>query len=600
MGTRKAFLPDRRWALPILMLLLLCLAGCSVGASSGQTPSVSQSFTQLQLGIPAQALSAPVVGVVPAGQVLRIGVTFKLDQQVLQQLAQQPDGQTSTQGVDLTQKLGVDPKIYQQVTTFFQVGGVKVTGNATGGWLSFSAPAGTIAKLLQTSLVERTLNNHHFYTPDMTHPPVIPSILAANILSVSGLDNFSQPQAPPNLLAQSQPVHAQSQADSCASSEYGELSSDDIAHAYGLDTFWKLGLHGEGMKVALIEGYDTYQESDLQTYFHCVGYHGKFSTVTVDNVPSGNYGETTLDIDMLAGLAPAAQITDYQGDYIGAQDGQNESYYDGWVVLNDLLQRVIADNQRNASYGTVMSISMQADESSISQDDLTAIDQSMEILTRAEHISIFGSTGDCGAFSYYTYGSLSVSFPASDPWVVAVGGTVLEVNQSSVRTQESAWKGDGSSADSQCNNDWGSGGGLSTKFAQPTWQQTYGKNLPGLHNTYTDGKRQDADIALDAQDLAYFYEGYWSGGGGTSASTPMAAAGQLLVNEALGKTTHQYYSGPQLYYFAESRDQLIQPFFDVTSGNNHYYPATKGWDYPTGLGVPTYPQLYALLASNLG
>lgn len=42
---------------------------------------------------------------------------------------------------------------------------------------------------------------------------------------------------------------------------------------------------------------------------------------------------------------------------------------------------------------------------------------------------------------------------------------------------------------------------------------------------------------------------------------------------------------PQLYY-AVDKQTGANAYFDVTSGNNQYYPATRGWDYTTGLGTP--------------
>ncbi|MBO0794617.1 MAG: hypothetical protein J2P36_27195, partial [Ktedonobacteraceae bacterium] len=97
-----------------------------------------------------------------------------------------------------------------------------------------------------------------------------------------------------------------------------------------------------------------------------------------------------------------------------------------------------------------------------------------------------------------------------------------------------------------------------------------------------------------------YYHGKWSnGGGGTSASTPIAAAGMSLLNEALIKATHSYYFGPAAYYHAAATAGTLQPFFDVIQGNNIYYPATRGWDYPSGLGVPNYAEFYAVLVSDL-
>ena len=42
---------------------------------------------------------------------------------------------------------------------------------------------------------------------------------------------------------------------------------------------------------------------------------------------------------------------------------------------------------------------------------------------------------------------------------------------------------------------------------------------------------------------------------------------------------------PVLYALAAT-PQRYPPFHDVTVGANRFYPATKGWDFATGLGSP--------------
>jgi kumamolisin len=42
---------------------------------------------------------------------------------------------------------------------------------------------------------------------------------------------------------------------------------------------------------------------------------------------------------------------------------------------------------------------------------------------------------------------------------------------------------------------------------------------------------------------------------------------------------------PMLYAIAAT-PQRAPAFHDLTKGTNRYYPATKGWDFATGLGSP--------------
>src|SRR5262249_31825626 len=144
-----------------------------------------------------------------------------------------------------------------------------------------------------------------------------------------------------------------------------------------------------------------------------------------------------------------------------------------------------------------VSLSLGATENGITPGDVAALDQSLQILTKAEHMTIFLASGDCAAFDSGTYGDLSVDFPASDPWVVAVGGTAPVLNQQN-SIHEIVWaNGINHTA---CNNQWGSGGGLSKLFQRPEWQ-----NAPGVQNTYSNGMRQMPDISAFAADLVFYY-----------------------------------------------------------------------------------------------
>ena len=79
------------------------------------------------------------------------------------------------------------------------------------------------------------------------------------------------------------------------------------------------------------------------------------------------------------------------------------------------------------------------------------------------------SSGDSG------YG---VSYPASSPYVIAVGGTTLNIDANGNRLSETAWSG--------------SGGGISTIEAIPAYQQTY----PIPNNTQQ--KRGVPDVSYNA------------------------------------------------------------------------------------------------------
>src|SRR5207237_3435869 len=133
---------------------------------------------------------------------------------------------------------------------------------------------------------------------------------------------------------------------------------------------------------------------------------------------------------------------------------------DTWTQVNDALQKMIDTNTNNANAGSVVSVSLGIDEGDISSNDVRALDSSLEQLTKGEHMTVFVASGDCAAYADETYGDLSGSFPASDPWTVAVGGTDLSVDGQHNRTDEVAWSAFPNIF--KCKNSWGTGGGNSS------------------------------------------------------------------------------------------------------------------------------------------
>jgi kumamolisin len=222
------------------------------------------------------------------------------------------------------------------------------------------------------------------------------------------------------------------------------------------------------------------------------------------------------------------------------------------------------------------------------QDSLDQIFQQAAIQGQ----TFYAASGDTGAFdcrsipglptSNSLYNQLTVDYPASDPYVTAVGGTALTLGAGSIWQSEVAW----SDPNHNPAPPRGTGGGHSIYWAEPAWQTGAGFN--------DNGGRHVPDVALDA-DPRTGYSIYttiqnstgWYAIGGTSAAAPSWAAFTALYNQYAGArgVAELGFASPTLYDLA-AKGGPYPAFHDVTVGDNLNYNAGAGWDYPTGWGTP--------------
>ncbi|HLZ59604.1 MAG TPA: S53 family peptidase [Ktedonosporobacter sp.] len=561
----------------VLLLALLLPLALLVGCGQPAPPALES----LNLGIPTAALQSPVKGPLSDATLLHVGITFKVDPHVLSLVSQQPLrlGQSSNLE-QFARQLGISDSTYQKIEDFFNAKALTLKLSKLRTHLSLQAKAGTIARLLHTTFVLHQYKGRTFYAP--ATPPKVPTFLANTIDAITGLDNYSAPPRHALDITYPQTSHVLGhEAQDCSPDDQTLLPSD-VATAYGYNTLYQHSLHGEQMTINLVETDGSYQD-DIQNYLNCIQFKGHLSVVNVDGAPSDAEGESTLDIQMAAGLAPAASINVYQTD--GNADG------DTWTQMNDELQQVIDANTNNASSGSVVSISLGIDEADISSDDARVLDSSLRQLTQVEHMTVFVASGDCGAFADETFGDLSVSFSASDPWAVAVGGTELSVDGQHNHAHEVVWSD--SLNPFECNNSWGSGGGNSSLYTRPAWQ-----NANGVNNRYSQNDRQVPDVSAVADNLAVYFDGEWGAVGGTSAAAPIWATAQALVNEDTIRHLGSFAYAPQLFYSAADKNGS-NAYFDITRGDNLHYPATPGWDFATGLGTPNLARFDQIVSDTL-
>jgi len=300
-------------------------------------------------------------------------------------------------------------------------------------------------------------------------------------------------------------------------------------------------------------------------------------------------GEEAEDAEMAHAVAPGAAIT----IVLVAQSAERSPA--------DFAAALTAFLRLGATQGGVLSLSASIGEHYLTPAEAAGMAAALRA-DRDHHVTVVAASGDKGAASDLHFGSATpvkeVSLPASDPLVLAAGGTSLTAGRATgAYIGETAWNtlpappspGDGSSA---------SGGGFSRLFARPGYQD----GIPGAEAT-----RGVPDVAGDAA----FGTGMAvvSGGQaivrpatGTSAAAPFWAGLVALADQLAHR--HLGFINPATYRIARGPDYHAA-FHDITTGDNTFafppttitgYPAGPGWDPVTGWGTPDAAVLVPLLA----
>ena len=307
-------------------------------------------------------------------------------------------------------------------------------------------------------------------------------------------------------------------------------------------------------------------------------------------VRAGSDTEVDLDLQVILGVAPDAQIIDYQGS-----DGSKSRQLSLGRSLGDIYNQVEQDGQAK-----IVSTSYALCESAAPAGDIQLADNALKAL-EASNVTVFVASGDTGAYGCLhatfiqpatnlssKFTALAVDYPSSSPYEVSVGGTRLELRADGSYLTESAW--------GEPIWRWGGGGGVSSVEPRPTWQQGPGVIQPAVN---PGNHRQVPDVSGPSDPNSGFMNCdsppssstpvCAPGSGGTSAATPFWAASMLLVQQYAAAhgagSLARCFAAPILYDLA-ARPQPVPAFHQVTLGNNGYYSAAPGWNFATGLGSP--------------
>ena len=479
----------------------------------------------------------------------------------------------------------------QQVVAFLQAQDLTVQ-NVASNHLLIDA-TGTVAQVQQAFHVQ--INTYQygdrlFYAN--AQAPSVPTSLQTVISSIGGLDNSARYQP---LVQHANRMSQQVSRPHASPAGYGP---SELGTAYDTLPLTSAGLQGENQTVALFE-LDGYQQADVQQYFQNYNLGTPDLTNVLVDRASGSAGqgaiEVELDIEVAGALAPHAKQLIYEGP--NTTQG-----------LNDTYNRIVTDNQAQ-----VVSTSWGLCEASTGSAELQTLDTIFQEAA-AQGITIYAAAGDAGAYDCGS-NTLAVDSPADDPYVTGVGGTNLQLGANNSYSSETAWSDSTNTGRGPMGA--GGGGGVSHTFTLPSWQTG-----AGVISSYSSGQpcgapsgqycREVPDVSADA-DPNSGYAVYctvtssgcssngWLVVGGTSAAAPFWAGSSVLINQYLQSQNLPSFgsANPALYAIFNSQ-QTAPAFYDVTGGNNLYYPATSGYDMASGLGSPDVGNLAQDLAISAG
>lgn len=385
--------------------------------------------------------------------------------------------------------------------------------------------------------------------------PSLPRALAGQVQSVVGLSNFAQPapvseSVPPPPPPQTCGTEmSRSTDDACsddpsgaghalcaiiaAASTFLRPSLYDsvykaclINHGYSPNNIFApaseagdrarsaswLGSDGSGQKIGLLE-FDNFRIGDISDYLALIGAPAdrinNLSAVAVNGgtPPGANQDEVLLDINIVMGIAPGAQVVVYDAPFSGSTSFQT------------LFNAMINDGV------TIISNSWAYCEDQTSLADVQSIDTILQTAA-ASGISVFNASGDSGS-TCLDGSPNTVAVPAGSPSATAVGGTTLTLGPGATYAGETWWNGVDSTPST------GQGGfGASRFFARPSYQN-------GLNG---GAMRSVPDVAINADPakgvlICRADAGGCPNGllyGGTSMAAPIWAAAAALLNEAQG------------------------------------------------------------------
>jgi subtilase family serine protease len=391
---------------------------------------------------------------------------------------------------------------------------------------------------------------------------------------------------------------------------------DDLKQAYSYPSYKVL--KGKGVNIGILMT-PNFNPSDMKLYFS----HEKLATPAIStiNIEGGapynpsTVPETHIDITHSAGMAPLAHVYLYN-----MPDLEDDSVLAG---LTDIDENNLVDVV-NMSFGEPEAAYAPAYNNGVNYEGFIGIYDDFFAEGNVQGITFVAASGDWGGkdipaavcFSAARPNpcgpmQVGVGIPAASPHVTAVGGTNL-VTTYAPPSLDSAYVGENADSDalafdifygtSATGAVWGSGGGISSYFAKPSYQNLVSQQyLPAKAANW----RTIPDVALEmggcpGGDLYYDEHGVcppdrsfdWTpiaglfyGFIGTSLSSPdFVGLLALKIQSEGGRLGNENYDIYSLAA-AQANGSSNAVFRQNISGNNGVYNTAPGYNLVLGNGT---------------
>jgi subtilase family serine protease len=594
-------------------------------------PARADQAAKVDFGLPARA-GLERVGVAPGRFPVTLQLGLVADQQRIASAARAAsDPSSPTYGqyptlAEFVSRYGAPAERRRAVLAALSAVGVRGAVDATGLRVTAPMTIGQMERLFAQQWALYATDSPGVFVALPDGSLRIPAGLRGNVDVVHGASPFlglvlgppqpsavqltQAPPAPPPIAgpyAGGTPTRTGTVGSNCLSSanpavlaSHVGLFPDQLQTAYGIAPLHQQGLQGQGVRLAIV-GEGPTPLPDLTLFRDCFGLAGTPLHI------HGGAGvqpilESTLDASVVSAVAPKLASFDLWVRPLA------ETSDDGDVGgFLQLLGAPLEAAQTGAPLPDVVSVSYGICEAQVAPFTAARTLVNRLLASYASlGITVVVAAGDSGSSTCArgipakqltaTDKTPRVSWPASSPWVLSVGGTNLTLNPDNSIASTGVWND--TTFPPPYRTRAGGGGGQSLLATRPWWQPATSSALP------------DARLVPDVSAFADVKPGYaivcsaFVQGcgppqpgptlvvvGGTSAAAPLVAGMiALWIQKAREEGLPRVGFVPPLLYSTAATDPAA--FVDITLGNNAIFApasccrARTGYDLASGLGSP--------------